>query len=109
MSNNNDVTIREEIVEYLYNIINIQDPYTIYEEETDEINDVNLTKFLNNIEYLNSNQNGCECSICLESNKRDDCFGKLPCDHIFHVTCILQWGYKNNTTCPICRTSIFNL
>tara|TARA_Y100000389_G_C17465186_1_gene524856 strand:+ start:2516 stop:2845 length:330 start_codon:yes stop_codon:yes gene_type:complete len=108
MSNDEDVTIRVEIVEYLLNIINIQDPYTIDEEEIDEISDTNLTKLLNNIDYLNSNQNEYECSICLESNEKDNCFGKLPCNHIFHVTCILQWGYKKNTTCPICRAIIFN-
>jgi len=87
--------------------VNIRNPYQIVDEETDEISDVNLTKFLDNLEYINSNQTQQECSICLESNEKDDCFGKLPCAHIFHVTCILQWGYKNNTTCPICRTRMF--
>ena len=107
MSNNDNVSIRVETVEYLLNLINIQDPYTINEEESDEISDTNLTKFLNNIEYLNLNETEYECSICLESKEKDNCFGKLSCNHIFHVTCILQWGYKNNTTCPICRKSIF--
>ena len=105
---NSNIQIRDEIVEYLLNIVNIHNPYEIIEEETDEISDVNLTKFLNNLEYLNSNQIEQECSICLESNEKDNCFGKLPCNHIFHITCILQWVYKNNKTCPICRTPMFN-
>ena len=106
---NSNIQIRDEIVEYLLNIVNIRNPYEIIEEEeTDEISDANLTNFLNNLEYLNSNQIQQECSICLESNEKDNCFGKLPCNHIFHITCILQWGYKNNKTCPICRTPMFN-
>ena len=105
---NSNIQIRDEIVEYLLNIINIRNPYEIIEEETDEISDADLTKFLNNLEYLNSNEIQQECSICLESNEKDNCFGKLPCNHIFHITCILQWGYKNNITCPICRSLIFN-
>lgn len=103
---NVDIQIRDEIVEYLLNIVNINNPLE-QDHNDDEISDINLTKFLNNLEYLNSNQTQQECSICLESNEKDNCFGKLPCNHIFHVTCILQWVNKNNKTCPICRVPIF--
>ena len=105
MSNyDDDITIRDETVEYILNVMNIQDPYTIHEDETDEISDEHFIKVLDKIEYVDSDN---ECCICLESNENDDCFGKLPCNHIFHVTCIFRWVNKNHVTCPVCRMHIF--
>ena len=41
-----------------------------------------------------------ECTICLMS--MNHVVMKLPCDHIFHIDCIVPWGQKK-TTCPLCR------
>ncbi|KAL6142034.1 hypothetical protein ACLB2K_060318 [Fragaria x ananassa] len=43
-----------------------------------------------------------ECVICKEemAENRDVC--ELPCRHLFHWVCILQWLSKRNT-CPCCR------
>ena len=41
-----------------------------------------------------------ECTICLMP--MNHVVMKLPCDHIFHVDCIVPWGQKK-TTCPLCR------
>ena len=41
------------------------------------------------------------CSIC-----QDECKGtvsKTSCNHIFHKECILKWGDKGKSTCPVCR------
>lgn len=45
---------------------------------------------------------GIECVICKEEMRegRDVC--ELPCEHLFHWICILQWLRKRNT-CPCCR------
>ena len=48
---------------------------------------------------------GQSCAICL-----DDFLGKakcLPCQHLFHISCIQPW-LSQHPTCPICRTLIFS-
>jgi Ring finger domain/PHD-finger len=47
-------------------------------------------------------EDSCSCIICVEpvlSNER----GYLPvCNHVFHITCILQWATITNL-CPLCK------
>jgi hypothetical protein len=45
-----------------------------------------------------------ECSICLESVKKNDKIYKLNCGHIFHIDCLNKW---NKNTCPYCRSNIY--
>lgn len=46
------------------------------------------------------------CCICLEDI---NCGFKLNnCHHLFHAYCITAW-LKNNSTCPMCRTYVYNL
>ncbi|XP_039071759.1 uncharacterized protein LOC120218957 [Hibiscus syriacus] len=42
------------------------------------------------------------CAICLEDLSGGTCM-KLPCSHVFHKGCIVQWIWEQ--TCPICRSS----
>lgn len=44
------------------------------------------------------------CSICLCDYMKNAQCQKLPCDHIFHVTCFQKW-FRRKTTCPLCRKS----
>ena len=44
-----------------------------------------------------------DCSICLKVPKEKDIIHKLPCKHIFHKACIVEWLSKINT-CPLCRS-----
>jgi E3 ubiquitin-protein ligase RNF13 len=49
----------------------------------------------------------CEsCSICLEDFKSGDNLRVLPCDHIFHPSCVDEWLQKWNRTCPLCKSTI---
>lgn len=51
-----------------------------------------------------------ECSICMNPIKKGDSFRALPCsdvhNHKFHTACIDPW-LASNSTCPNCRTNIF--
>jgi hypothetical protein len=42
-----------------------------------------------------------------EDNSQDNSqqIKKLPCDHIFHKSCLRSW-FQRQQTCPTCRTSI---
>ena len=44
------------------------------------------------------------CSVCFESYKLHESGIKLPCDHLFHDSCIAPW-LKLHSTCPVCRES----
>lgn len=43
-----------------------------------------------------------DCSICLETLCADGEVVQLPCGHLYHEMCILEW-LKANFTCPFCR------
>ena len=45
------------------------------------------------------------CVICQEQYKVGDKVIRLPCGHIFHEECALQWLQKHNT-CPYCRKEL---
>ena len=48
-----------------------------------------------------------KCIICLlEINEGMNSIS-LPCDHIFHDKCIIQW-FRMHNTCPLCRFEVSN-
>jgi len=45
------------------------------------------------------------CVICYEAYESEDMVTLLPCNHLYHTTCIKNWGtYK--AECPTCRAAI---
>lgn len=47
--------------------------------------------------------NNRECCVCLEENRLDDRVTRLPCAHIFHSSCVVDWLVNHSCTCPVCR------
>jgi|EP00945_MAST-04E_sp_MAST-4E-sp1_P000697 DNA-directed RNA polymerase subunit RPC12/RpoP len=45
------------------------------------------------------------CPICQEDWEVGSEASLLPCNHIFHCTCIKTWLLQNNS-CPVCRSAI---
>ncbi|XP_023637144.1 probable E3 ubiquitin-protein ligase RHG1A isoform X2 [Capsella rubella] len=45
-----------------------------------------------------------KCSICQEEYVDGDEVGTMPCQHMYHVSCVQQWLRMKNW-CPICKTS----
>ena len=46
------------------------------------------------------------CAICLVDYVNSDYLCRLPCCHVFHHACIVQWlniGSMNTCKCPLCR------
>lgn len=42
------------------------------------------------------------CVICLEQLSSGNEVTRMPCAHVFHADCIVQW-LKNSHVCPLCR------
>ncbi|KAG2334333.1 hypothetical protein Bca52824_005513 [Brassica carinata] len=53
--------------------------------------------------YLNKDDD-VKCSICQEEYVDGDEVGTMPCEHMYHVSCVQQWLRMKNW-CPICKTS----
>jgi Ring finger domain len=47
--------------------------------------------------------NNRECCVCLDDHQLDEKVVRLPCAHIFHAECILDWLTQHSCTCPVCR------
>ena len=47
-------------------------------------------------------ENNRECCICFESHHLKDRVVRLPCAHIYHPPCIVDW-LRRSCTCPVCR------
>jgi hypothetical protein len=64
--------------------------------------DIIINEFFIMQEYYNNLE---DCPICFQKVglRRGEI---LPCNHIFHNTCISRW-FENNNTCPTCRTVVF--
>lgn len=48
---------------------------------------------------------GCSqqyCVICLEVMKEGSKAARMPCSHIYHQDCLVNW-LKNSSLCPLCR------
>lgn len=54
---------------------------------------------------IHSHRIQSECPICQEEMKVGETVMKLPCRHIYHEGCLLQWLDKH-TNCPLCRSEL---
>jgi len=43
-----------------------------------------------------------DCIICLEAFKNGEDVITVPCFHLYHKLCVLEW-FKKNNACPICK------
>ena len=68
-----------------------------------------LKQFKMNKKYMKKGKDGKlelpSCCICLSEIERGKETMLLPCGHMFHYKCCLNW-LKNNNTCPMCRFEI---
>jgi len=64
--------------------------------------------FIENLEKIvinNDDDDEVECPICLKKFEAGEECNKLPCKHLFHVTCLMPWLEKTSS-CPLCRAEL---
>ena len=54
---------------------------------------------------VKGDQESQNCSICLETYKRDEFLVELDCHHFFHAWCLTEW-LNDEFNCPYCRREI---
>ena len=58
-------------------------------------------------DIYNEDGSKIECVICMEYYSGGDQIMELPCQHYFHVACIVRWlCWRRNQTCPYCRLNV---
>lgn len=48
-----------------------------------------------------------ECSICLDEYVPGVRLRQLPCQHVFHSTCICRWLVERHAVCPLCKIDLY--
>ncbi|KAM7523303.1 hypothetical protein LguiA_013205 [Lonicera macranthoides] len=66
-----------------------------------------LVKSLRNIRITSSNLKlySDGCTICTNSFLINDKTIRLPCQHVYHKDCVVEWLNMSNT-CPLCRDKL---
>ena len=101
--------------EYFQNNTNLieneedEDDSNNYHKPLKEESLAKLKRFKLNDKYCQKGKDGklelpC-CCICLSEIKKGKETILLPCAHMFHSKCCLNW-LKDNNTCPMCRREI---
>jgi len=50
--------------------------------------------------------NNSHCSICTEPYTNREIALLIPCNHGFHLDCVLSWTNLGYDSCPLCRKNI---
>ncbi|CAL5191006.1 unnamed protein product [Lathyrus oleraceus] len=50
-----------------------------------------------------------DCAVCLCKIGEGEVIRVLRCEHVFHKDCIDKWISIKNSTCPLCRESVYEV
>ncbi|KAF8035232.1 hypothetical protein BT93_C1298 [Corymbia citriodora subsp. variegata] len=103
MSINLELVVQEEVEEG-----NVQDiSFGGYESDADQVMRGVSKSTIEKLEQKScspSNGDAC-CCICLEELNGIKKAVEIPCSHLFHCKCIIEW-LKYNSSCPLCRCKV---
>ena len=90
----------------IFELLRNQTQNDINRKTTSEKSLQKLKRFKMNEKYCKKSSEGKteypNCCICLSDVVRNEETVLLPCGHMFHWPCVLEW-LKQNNTCPVCR------
>ncbi|CAB4282535.1 unnamed protein product [Prunus armeniaca] len=102
------VEVEEVTLRMSRNVINPEDVIervTRESVETDEVKPIPATKsFIDSLEKvrLDSSEVMENCVICMKNFEAGVEVISLPCSHVYHEACIVQW-LETSHLCPLCR------
>ncbi|KAI9110312.1 hypothetical protein K1719_018754 [Acacia pycnantha] len=85
--------------------VGIQYPYSVDDESDDDQPEEHLkTQVRELLKELKLDEKAKQerCIVCLESFKDGDHVVAMPCNHIYHNKCIVEWFHRS-FMCPLCR------
>ena len=81
--------------------------YFFYLKKKNNITDIDVQKYLNELETEKEQQINFECPICLETLDDDENLHIIQCNHAYHKECLEKWiqtSVKNRYyKCPLCN------
>ena len=69
------------------------------------VSEAAMENLRNNANVVNDSETVQQCSICLENINSGESRASLPCNHVFHLSCVERWCMSHNS-CPLCRRHI---
>lgn len=91
------------------NTFDTNDPIQIAIQTSNEEREIrrreNLVINVNSQSYNTTKKKFDTCSICTDQYQDTDIVSVLDCDHVYHTTCIKEWGHYH-PSCPVCKTKI---
>ncbi|XVF11692.1 hypothetical protein REPUB_Repub08aG0049600 [Reevesia pubescens] len=111
--------LNEQMIMSLYNDdydYDFDDDYSeIEDEEEDDTDGETLIEVNEQMGFVPASKSAIEalekvsgfgnseiCAICLGKEKEEEEAKRMPCGHLYHGDCIVQWLEKSNL-CPLCR------
>tara|TARA_B100001996_G_C18622511_1_gene578315 strand:+ start:93 stop:467 length:375 start_codon:yes stop_codon:yes gene_type:complete len=73
------------------------------------IHSVCARKMINKYNIVTKDDEKYSCTFCFRKFLKNQHKTKLPCNHVFHRTCVNEFVFKLNMyECPICDSSIYS-
>ncbi|KAL3745898.1 hypothetical protein ACJRO7_014921 [Eucalyptus globulus] len=103
MSINLELAVEEEVEEENIEDVSLGE----YESDADQVTRGVLKSTIEKLEQKSCSPcDGDECCcICLEKLNGAEKVVEIPCSHLFHNKCIVEW-LKRNNSCPLCRCKV---
>ena len=70
-------------------------------------NDERCLEAYDDIDLVKGGEEEPSCSICLCEYERGELVVRLPCEHIYHDSCLNSWT-TNHTRCPLCNYDLMD-
>ena len=70
-------------------------------------NDERCLEAYDDIDLVKGGEEEPSCSICLCEYERGERVVRLPCEHIYHDSCLNSWT-TNHTRCPLCNYDLMD-